>query len=347
MKSPGRNGFRMAVLLCAGPLLAFSLMAQPPAPHAAANPSNAVAAGVRSSLPPEPPVLAPPLPPVKSPVDVFRELLAMDAVERKKALAGRSPESQKTILAKVREYRSLEPDERELRLQVTELRWYLLPLMTAAATNRAAQLAEVPARNRKLVEDRLREWDKLSAEVQKELLANEATVRYFTEIEGQTGEQRRRTLEGLSPARRQKLLEGIDQWNNLPAEQRRKIISRFTQFFDLTAADKEKALRTLAAPERRQIEKTLRTFGSLPQEQRAQCIQAFEKFTSLSLAERQQFLKSAERWKLMTPNQRQAWRDLVNKLPRPEPPPLPPDFPPVPSSQPLPRPAPAVATNGH
>jgi hypothetical protein len=121
------------------------------------------------------------------------------------------------------------------------------------------------------------------------------------------------------------------------------MLSRFSQFFDLTVTEKEKALRTLSAPERRQIAKTLATFGSLPPDQRATCVRAIAKYTSLSLAERQQFLKNAERWQLLTPSQRQAWRDLVNTLP----PPLPPDFPPIPPSYPVPHRVPAIATNGN
>jgi hypothetical protein len=291
-------------------------------------------------MPPDP---LPPVPPSKSPVAFFRDLLAMNLVERKQALTNRSPENQKLILAKVREYSAMNPDRREERLQVTELRWYLLPLMTAPATNRAAQLASVPPRSRQFVEDRLREWDKLPSDVQKELLANEATIRYFTEIEGLTDEQRRKILEGMSPARRQKLQEGIEQWNRRPEGQRRKMINRFNQFFDLTPADKEKALRTLSGPERRQIEKTLMTFGNLPPDQRAKCVRAIEKYTSLSLEERQQFLKNAERWKSLPPSQRQAWRDLVNKLP----PPLPLNLPPLPPSHPSPRLKPVLATNGN
>jgi len=267
----------------------------------------------------------------------------MNAVERKQALTNRPPESQKFILAKVREYAALDPDRRELRLQVTELRWYMLPVLTAPMTNRAALLAMVPVRSRQSVEDRLQEWDKLPSDVQKELLANEATIRYFTEIEGLTDEQRRKTLEDMTPARREKLQAGIEQWNGMSEGQRRKMISRFNQFFDLTAEDKEKALRTLSAPERQQIEKTLKTFASLPPDQRARCVRAIEKYTSLSLEERQQFLKNAERWKLLTPSQRQAWRDLVTKLP----PPLPPVLPPLPPSHPSRRPASAVATNGN
>ena len=47
------------------------------------------------------------MPIVKSPVDLFRELLAMDVAERSKALAKRTPEGRKRILAKLREYQSL------------------------------------------------------------------------------------------------------------------------------------------------------------------------------------------------------------------------------------------------
>src|SRR5437763_6112190 len=56
-------------------------------------------------------------PTAKSPVEQFRELLAMNVVERKQALTNRPPEIRKRILAKLREYESLKPDERELRLQ--------------------------------------------------------------------------------------------------------------------------------------------------------------------------------------------------------------------------------------
>ena len=72
----------------------------------------------------------PPLPPVVlSPVEFFRQLLAMLPAERNSSLTNRTPEARARILAKVREYQALDPDERELRLRATELRWYLLPLL--------------------------------------------------------------------------------------------------------------------------------------------------------------------------------------------------------------------------
>src|SRR5688572_19384966 len=70
----------------------------------------------------------PPLPPVpvaKSPVDAFRELLAMNPAAQRAALTNRTEESRQGLVAKIREYQRMDPDDRELRLVATELRWYL------------------------------------------------------------------------------------------------------------------------------------------------------------------------------------------------------------------------------
>ena len=91
------------------------------------------------------------MPQVKSPVDAFRELLAMTISEREKALTNRTPAVRARILAKVREYATLDPNDRELRLRATELRWYLLPLLPESPTNRDAQLATIPEALRPLV----------------------------------------------------------------------------------------------------------------------------------------------------------------------------------------------------
>ena len=53
--------------------------------------------------------------------------------ERENFLTNRPPEIRKRILAKVGEYEALDPDERELRLRATELRWYLMPLLRECA----------------------------------------------------------------------------------------------------------------------------------------------------------------------------------------------------------------------
>jgi hypothetical protein len=282
----------------------------------------------------------PPMPAIKSPVDVFRELLAMTPEERKQFLTNRPPETRKLILAKVRSYESLKPEERELRLQATDLRWYLLPLMSTPATNRVAQLSLIPTNFQELVTTRLQLWDNMSPDDQTKLLKNEALVRYLTELSEQKG-----TPEPLSPERRRLLDAGVSEWQSLNDEQRQKIKERFDQFFTLTTDEKAKALSTFSEAERQQMEKTLNNYSKLSPAQRAACIRSFEKFTNLSLAERQEFLKNAERWKLMKPDERQEWRNLVRQL-QSQPPP-PPDMglpPPPPGVRPR---SPGLATNGN
>lgn len=338
MTCSSRGGFKFATRLGAGFSIVWLV--------AVTLTSRAVAA----PNPPAVPTPPPPLPAAKSPVALFRELLAMSPEEQREHLADRSPDNQLRLLIKLREYELLSPSERELKLRATELQWYLSPLLESPATNRAAQLALIPEEQRDAVEDRLREWDKLPVEAQQELLDNEATLRYFTQVEPATEGQKRAVLSTLSPARRQKLEAGIAHWQTLPVEQRRKTLGRFNQFFDLTTAEKQKALVTLSDAERRQMEKTLRRFEQLPAEQRLECIQAFTKFTAMSLKERQQFLKNAERWRMLSPEERQNWRELVQTLAASNPP-LPPGLhgqsPPMPPAPPAINalPASAVATN--
>jgi len=260
--------------------------------------------------PPRPHVAVAPAPkdvPAKSPVAMFRELLAMPRADRARFIATRPPEAQKIIRAKLREYETLRPEQRELRLKSTELRWYMLTLMSAPATNRNAQLQAVPAEDRELVAARLAEWDALRPEVQQELLQNEATLQYFSEVNSGVA-------ENISPARRERLEASVAQWRALPEERRREIALRFNRFFDLSADEQARALQNLSSAERRQIQKTLKSFEGLPDAQRRQCVASFEKLASLSVEERQEFLKNAERWKLMDPEERQAWRELVSQL---------------------------------
>jgi hypothetical protein len=280
----------------------------------------------------------PPLPTVKSPVSVFRDLLHMSGAERKAFLADRSPQAQKQIMAKLREYESLRPNVRELRLRTTELSWYLLPILNTPATNRPGELALIPEEYRKSLEVRLQQWDTLPANEQQELLTNAPVIQYFVDLAAGPPNQ-----TTISPARLKMLQSGVEQWQLLPEDRRREMLARFKQFFDLTPDEKRKALSTLSDAERNQMEKTLEAYSSLTPEQRVACISSFDKFTKLSVEERQQFLKNADRWKLMTPDERQAWRDLVNKLPPPFPVeiPMPPPTPTPGSSNP------PVVTSGH
>jgi hypothetical protein len=262
-----------------------------------------------------------PVPPTRqlhSPVDFFRQLLAMTPSERNAALTHRPAAMRATILEKIDEYEALEPDERELRLRATELRWYLVPLLRLPPPERQARLAGVPDDLRELVQSRLTVWEILPPPLQQEFLTNDLALHYFTHVETTNTSAASSDQAGLT--------------------------GQFNQFFDLTPEEKQQALNTLSDAERAQMEKTLRSFDQLPPQQRLTCVRNYAKFAGMSGTERVEFLKSAESWSKMSPNERQAWRDLVQNVPQW--PPLPPgmmSLPPLPIKPAIPRPN--VATN--
>jgi hypothetical protein len=265
------------------------------------------------------PVITPPAPTWRSPVDSFRALLDMPAGERRRFIATRNTNAQERLEQKIREYESLSPEERRLRLKATELRWYLQPLMHAPATNRPAQLALIPENMREMVADRLQQWDRIPAPVQRMFLTNQQAVGYLTRVAAPTNSP------PLPP---------------LPS--REKIIDRVNQLFDLTSDEKESVFATLSDAERQQMEKTLDAFTKLTEAQRRQCLLSFKQFAEMSAPERQEFLNNAKRWSQMTPAQRQAWREVVSIAPI-MPPALRKVLPPPASNR---KPGPSVATNG-
>ena len=267
------------------------------------------------------PAVSPRLPPLpQPPVAYFRELLGLSPAELEKTLAGIVGPIRTNLQAKLQQYAALTADEREARLRATELQWYLVPLMSTAPTNRVAQLAVIPDEYRTLVAERLEQWDKLPSDVQKD----------FLRIQSVFGSEREDVLRGLSPEQRQKLEQQLATWTSLPPDRRRRAYENFRQFFELSPKEKEKTLGAFSDAERQEMEQTLQAFEKLSPAQRLTCIRSFQKFTEITPAERAQFLKNAELWKKMSPDDRQTWRMLVTRLP-----PLPPGFgqPPFPPKQ--------------
>lgn len=296
-------------LLCLVASATLMVQAQtPPAPGQV----PAHAGGVPASL-------VPPPPPTTSPVALFRQLLAAEPNERTRLVANRPPAVRARLLAKVQEYLALAPDDRELRLQATELRWYLTPLMRLPADQRDARLAAVPVEYRAIVQQRLMLWSILPPALQQEFLTNDLPAHYFAQV----------TV------------------SNAPAAnpEHEKMAAQFNQFFELTPAEKHRTLGALSPGERAQMEQTLASFEKMPPRQRMQCIRNYTTFAGMSAAERAEFLKNASRWSQLSPQQRQAWRDLVDHVPQL--PPMP--APPVPAfllPHPPVKPAhPSVATN--
>ncbi len=315
----------LMLALGVSPALVSSLSAQPPGPSAA-------------------PEKLPPLPPLKSPVDLFRNLLAMSPAERDRELASRPPKISKRILAKLQEYAAMKPDERELRLRMTELRWYFLALLEMTPAEREARLAAVPETERQPLTERLQQWDRLPAAEQKEILKYEATMEQFVD-QGLNGRAVATNILASVPSPvRAESLQNLDNFLNIPLEKRRQMFDSFQRFFELSDAEKQKAVGVLPDTQRQQMYALLHSFGNLPKEERDEFLKSFSKFSSMTGAERIEFKQNAERWQELTPAERAGWRDLVNRLPPA--PPLPPGLasPPMPP-HPRPAAAPSVATN--
>jgi Protein of unknown function (DUF3106) len=295
--SRSRQTFWWLALMAAGQFAAFQMEARNstdvPAPVTSfISPTNSLPAAARG----------------KSPVDFFRQLLAMTPAERDDFLTNHPPKIRARILAKVGEYEALNPNERELRLRATELRWYLVPLMRESSTNRALRLAQVPDDIRDLVNARLEEWRILPPPLQQEFLENEHILRYFAHVDVSNSPSENLWREPSAADRA--------HWDALPEAERRQVASGFNQFFGLTPDEKQNTLNTLSEAERRQMEKTLQTFEKMPAAQRTECINAFAKFAGMNAPDRAEFLKNAARWSEMSPAERQTWRDLVVNVPQ-------------------------------
>lgn len=257
----------------------------------------------------------PPIPPV----DYFRQLLAMSPAEQERALANAPEEKRKRLESKVQEYQKLPREERDSRLQLVQLHLYLPPLMRMAPERRAEKLNGIPSEDRKLIEDRLEQWDRLPSHLQKEVLEHETTLHYFLRLESGAPAQQQVVSQNLPPGYRQ-LEEKLEQWRALKPEYRQKMYQQFHEFFELPPRQKEKTLSALSDVERQEMEKSLQTFARLPQAQRDMCIESFRQFANMSKADRDQFLKNAERWQTMPSSERETWRNLINLFPKPLPP---------------------------
>ena len=270
-------------------------------------------------LPPFPP----PMPPIqRPPVEQYRELLSASPTQQEQLLANRSTEAQALIRSKLREFAALTPDERELRLRVAQIQFYLSPLLRQPGTTRVENLARIPSDVRPLLEDRLKAWDQLPEAARQTLLENEKSLGWFAQLERLPAQDQQRVLRQVPEQDRAMVESQLARWQTLPAEVRRRAFTDFDTFFRLSTAEQARTLRTLSEAERRQMEATLRDFADLDPVRRDRCLRSFKRFADFTPAQRGQFLQNAARWEALTPNEREAWRKLVNTLPSM--PPMPP-----------------------
>jgi hypothetical protein len=250
-----------------------------------------------------------------TPVEAFRKLLAMPPADRNQFLTNYPAATRERILAKLDEYQTLPPDFCDLRLRVTELRWYLLPLLKAPPAARAEMLKSVPEPYRGLIQARLEEWDIWPEDLKAEVLEYESTFSRFVGLDatGHVVLQQQVALEDIPEKDRPQAERKLAEWQALPQGQREQMFKSFVHYFELSDDEKQKTLGALPEPERTHTERALAPIerGSPADQQRY--ISAFHQFAAMSPEQRQSFMRNTERWQKMSPEERQAWRDLVRR----------------------------------
>ena len=297
--------------------------------------SEADAQAPNRPVSPKPTVAPPPMPTrVGSPIDFFRTLISANPAEREKLLEAKEPKLRTVLANSALEFQNLPAEQRELRLRNMELRYHVTALFRTAPSNRTERLRFVPDRDRPLVEHRLKYWDQLTAEQREVALQNERLTRDYIGVPRSPGNTA--SLTGQASNQVVRIEQEIVRWNMVPDARHAQIQRTFKEFFELT--DEEKAREKLQplpfnGEERQLMEQTLARFKQLSLSQRNTCVTNFNKFASLSPAERREFLINAEEWQKMKPEDREAWRKLISKVP-PRPP-LPHSFrrPPMPMVQ--------------
>ncbi len=267
----------------------------------------------------------PPLPAPRSPVQTFRELLAAPAARRAEYLARKPAPARELIAAKLSEFESLPAGERELRLQLAQLQFYLAPLLPLPAAERSTALAAVPDDVRPMIDERLRSWDVLPEDGRREILESERSLSHFVRLESADSGELADVVRRAPAASRPEVEAQLQRWLALSPDERARKTAGFHRFFGLTDRERERTLRQLSSTDRAQMEATLTVFERLPERQRQQCIEAFRKFSGLTPERRAEFLRDAEQWQSLSAAERSAWRRVVQRVG--EQPPLPGDAP--------------------
>ena len=262
----------------------------------------------------------PPAPPVApSPIAFFRQLLNTNNEGRSVALQHHSETHRGLIEAKLLEYEVLPLIRREQRLQATEFRFYLRPLLATPATDRAARLAMVPSEYREPIGERLASWDALPEATRQDLLAYDHAIAWLARFHVANRITPASPPPVPPPPTGTRLELELARWQALPESQRDQLCRQFEEFLEMPEPKRERTLGELSSEERQQMEDTLRAFARLPIAQRQVCIRSFRKFAEMSPADRVDFLRSADRWREMSPIDRAQWRKIVEQLP-PSPP---------------------------
>jgi len=283
----------------------------------------------------------------RNPMDDFRRLLALTPAERELDLADKSEGFRTMLLGKLKEYDALAPEQQELRIRSTELRFDMMYLLRASPERRTEKLERMSEDRRKLVQARLEQWDKLSPDLQQDVLEHQSTLSYVVRVDGAPASAKEDVFASMSPEYREKVKTRIEELNSLPKEKRNQMMGAFHSLFDLSDREQQGILEKLNQDERVKLEQKLQEYEKLSPDERKRCMDSARKFNNLSADDQARFMATAERWEKMSEDERNTWRSLIKQMPPLPPgagvPPLPPGA--KPDTQPFAVPPPPAPKN--
>jgi hypothetical protein len=230
--------------------------------------------------------------------------------------------------------------------------WLRLP-----PEQRAAALAGRPAESRKVLEEKLREYEAMPEKERERRLCAVELHWYLQQLITMKKAEREQALNDVPKKLRPLVARRLEQWalleSKVDQEQKKQILgndsavkyvsspqppvpvelevqTRLRDFFKMSEREQEKALEHFAVGARGEMIATLKAFRALPEKERSQCINSFGQFATMSPEDQAEFLRNVERWRAMPQEERETWRELVQTVPPM--PPLPDDLalPPMP-----------------
>ena len=108
----------------------------------------------------------------ESPFFFFRQLLKMDPQEAEEAIRQRPEKFQEIIRKKVEEYKQMPHQQREWKLQVLDLRWYLFCGLDLSEDKLDKYVESIPEDYREIIQARLKRWFSIPAEQRASILKN-------------------------------------------------------------------------------------------------------------------------------------------------------------------------------
>jgi hypothetical protein len=273
---------------------------------------------------------SPALPQVKdSPIEHLRHLLNADREKLASMLEQHSSSTRAFWERKLAEYTALEKQERDRRLRDAQRHWYLMLLLRSEPAERESKLLNIPAPDRALIATRIRDWEALSADLQRDVMTYLPALRYFGRLVSMNSRARKQALEHAQRAGND-LTDMPKGWEQLDPGYRSSMFRAYQQFFVLEKQERSQVLVNIPTPQRQTLQARLEKLEGMAPEVRRKCLEALQTYAEMTPEERTLFQVTAARWKKMHPSEHSIWKKLVRRVP-----PMPPvrvrSSPPVPS----------------